>query len=314
MGLFDKKYCGVCGEKIGVFGNRKLEDANLCKECARKLSPWFDERRHSTLEQIKAQLSYREQNMAALNDFKPTLVLGDDYYKMFVEERAGVPYRFIVTNNDNYMDENPDILTFADNVANCMVDIDESHREIKRKNSQGEFESYFPPRYEYDYDFNIILNIKNQPYFDDIKFQLNRTSVTVYTEDSSRRTGGTFGMGRGMGRDFDPSYNQEWRMYKQICEQIEDTVRAGISGGDAVAGAAAAAGGTGAAAPSDGSWFCTECGTKNQGKFCENCGAKAPVKEKKVRCDKCGWAPEPGAQVPKFCPNCGDRFDENDIA
>lgn len=25
MGLFDKKYCDVCGEKIGFLGNRKLE-------------------------------------------------------------------------------------------------------------------------------------------------------------------------------------------------------------------------------------------------------------------------------------------------
>ena len=28
MGLFDKKYCDICGEKIGLLGNRKLEDGN----------------------------------------------------------------------------------------------------------------------------------------------------------------------------------------------------------------------------------------------------------------------------------------------
>ena len=41
MGLFEKKYCDVCGEKIGLLGNRKLEDGNLCKDCAKKLSPFF---------------------------------------------------------------------------------------------------------------------------------------------------------------------------------------------------------------------------------------------------------------------------------
>ena len=41
MGLFDKKYCDICGEKIGLLGNRKLENGNLCKNCAKKLSPWF---------------------------------------------------------------------------------------------------------------------------------------------------------------------------------------------------------------------------------------------------------------------------------
>ena len=58
MGFFDKKYCDICGEKIGLLGNRKLEDGNLCKECAKKLSPWFEERRHSTVDDIKRQLEF----------------------------------------------------------------------------------------------------------------------------------------------------------------------------------------------------------------------------------------------------------------
>ena len=37
MGLFDKKVCDICGEKIGLLGNRKLDDGNLCKDCAKKL-------------------------------------------------------------------------------------------------------------------------------------------------------------------------------------------------------------------------------------------------------------------------------------
>ncbi|URW86485.1 DUF4428 domain-containing protein [Blautia wexlerae] len=61
MGLFDKKICDICGEKIGLLGNRKLDDGNLCKDCAKKLSPWFEERRHSTVEDIKRQLEYREK-------------------------------------------------------------------------------------------------------------------------------------------------------------------------------------------------------------------------------------------------------------
>jgi len=62
MGLFDKKYCDICGEKIGLLGNRKLENGNLCKNCAKKLSPWFSDRRNSTVEEIRAQLTYREEN------------------------------------------------------------------------------------------------------------------------------------------------------------------------------------------------------------------------------------------------------------
>ena len=66
----------------------------------------------------------------------------------------------------------------------------------------------------------------------------------------------------------------------------------------------------GAAAPILG-WTCS-CGTVNQGKFCSNCGAKRPEGAPIYKCDKCGWEPEDPAHPPKFCPECGDVFDDND--
>lgn len=73
--------------------------------------------------------------------------------------------------------------------------------------------------------------------------------------------------------------------------------------------------------------FCPECGTKrpdadgwtcscgqvNKGKFCANCGAKKPAGTLKYKCDKCGWEPEDPTTPPKFCPECGDLFDDKDI-
>lgn len=59
-------------------------------------------------------------------------------------------------------------------------------------------------------------------------------------------------------------------------------------------------------------WIC-ECGTLNKGKFCMECGKPKPAGVPLYRCDKCGWEPEDPKNPPKFCPQCGDRFDENDI-
>ena len=69
----------------------------------------------------------------------------------------------------------------------------------------------------------------------------------------------------------------------------------------------------GAPQPAEEGWTCS-CGTVNKGKFCSNCGAKKPEGAPLYKCDKCGWEPEDPHNPPKFCPQCGDKFDDSDIA
>ena len=65
--------------------------------------------------------------------------------------------------------------------------------------------------------------------------------------------------------------------------------------------------------PADnGSWTCS-CGAVNTGKFCQNCGGKKPAGIPQYKCDKCGWQPEDPTKAPRFCPECGDPFDNGDI-
>ncbi|SDZ23147.1 Membrane protease subunit, stomatin/prohibitin family, contains C-terminal Zn-ribbon domain [Proteiniborus ethanoligenes] len=50
-------------------------------------------------------------------------------------------------------------------------------------------------------------------------------------------------------------------------------------------------------------WFCTNCGAKNSGKFCGECGTKRATP---LQCSNCGY--KPTGDAPKFCPECGTKF------
>ena len=208
MGLFDKKYCDICGEKIGLLGNRKLENGNLCKNCAQKLSPWFSDRRNSTVEEIKEQLAYREANKERVTVFHMTRTLGTDT-KVLLDEDAGT---FMVTRARNLVEANPDVLDFAD-VTGCNLDIDESRSEIKREDKDGKKVSYNPPRYEYSYDFYITIFVNN-PYFDEMRFKINSSSVDI-TPSAMRP---------GMTAVCNPESNVEYRNYKKLGEEIRQVL------------------------------------------------------------------------------------------
>jgi membrane protease subunit (stomatin/prohibitin family) len=59
-------------------------------------------------------------------------------------------------------------------------------------------------------------------------------------------------------------------------------------------------------------WTCS-CGAVNKGKFCAECGKPKPAGAKVYKCDKCGWDLPENTPAPKFCPECGDVFDDSDV-
>ena len=69
----------------------------------------------------------------------------------------------------------------------------------------------------------------------------------------------------------------------------------------------------GAKKPESGAFWTCGCGANNKGKFCSECGAKKPAGIPQYKCDKCGWEPADPSKPPKFCPECGDPFDDGDI-
>ncbi|HOR12467.1 MAG TPA: DUF4428 domain-containing protein [Clostridia bacterium] len=173
MGLFDKKFCDICGGKIGLLGNRKLDDGNLCKDCAAKLSPFFSERRRSTVADIKEQLEYREANLDKVAAFKVTRTLGVGTKVLMDEDNKN----FIVSSNRRWQEANPDVLSFSQ-VTGCNVDIEEQRNELKQRDKDGNERSYNPPRFEHEYNFYIIIHV-NHPYFSEIRFKLNNLPIKI---------------------------------------------------------------------------------------------------------------------------------------
>lgn len=162
-------------------GNQKLEDGNLCKDCAKQLSPWFSDRRRSTVEDIKRQLAYREENRGRASQFRTTRSYGEDCKVLLDEEHRW----FTVTRARDLADANPDILDCTA-LTGCRVDIDESRTEQKREGPDGKEVTYNPPRYEYSYDFEVIISVNN-PYFDKMKFRLNNSSVYIEPQNTMQR-------------------------------------------------------------------------------------------------------------------------------
>ena len=124
MGLFDKKYCDICGEKIRFLGNRKLNDGNMCKDCAEKLSPWLSGRRGMTVADIQAHMNYRADNYDQLQYFNPTRVIGTNM-KLYIDDNQGLLF---FSRNSNWRNSNPDLIRF-DQITGVQIDIDETRHQ-----------------------------------------------------------------------------------------------------------------------------------------------------------------------------------------
>lgn len=269
MGLFDKKNCDICGKQIGLLGNRKLADGNCCKDCASKLSPYFHERKQSTVEDIKKQLTYREANKKELENFKPTVSVGNNR-KVYIDE---VNKRFVVSPSSDLKKYNPDILEFA-KVLELSIEVSEDKNEIYDEDKDGKEIPFDPAKYEYEYRFDVKIGV-NHPYIDKITFELSdgkRPDSPFSDEFKELENQANTLMTKILGKEFVNNLEPE---YKE--ESTEEALP-------------------------EGSWKC-ECGTVNSSKFCTECGKEKPSKTPKF-CPECGTELK-GA---KFCPECGHKI------
>ncbi len=278
MGVFDKKFCDICGAKIGLLGNRKLDDGNLCKDCAAKLSPFFTGRRRSTVADIREQLAYREANKAKLALFRPTEIIGESGMRVYIDRVARV---FAVTRSTDFNSANPDLIPL-DRVISVDVDIKEDADEIFTTDAEGKEISYDPKQYEYEYTFDVTINV-NCDFFSEIKYELSS------------------------GNRPDSKASDLYFFYEKTAYQLKCALLGADKAGEAPVQQTAAEETEAEAEPeasetetalAEGEWICPKCGEKNSGKFCMNCAEPKPVVEEWF-CPKCGTK-----NTGKFCMNC----------
>ena len=153
---------------------------------------------------------------------------------------------------------------------------------------------------------------------------LDATSMAETRVAAANNTAGamTGFMGMGMAGSMGGGFNSAQNMYQMGVQQqqVQQAQQAAPAAGGWKCSCGATA--TGKFCPECGAkkpdpqaaagWTCS-CGTQNTGKFCQNCGSKKPAGVPQYKCDKCGWQPADPTKAPKFCPECGDPFDNGDL-
>lgn len=171
-GLLEKKNCAICGKELGVFGKTKIAEGHLCKDCAGKLSPYFSGYGKATVEDIRGQLSYREENERKVESFNVTTTIDGGGRKVYLDEDAHV---LILSGASNWRGGNPDVIAF-EQVTGCDVNVRETKTEVKHKDAEGKEVSYEPKRYDIDYDVHVKVFF-NHPYFTETSWRVNSSRI-----------------------------------------------------------------------------------------------------------------------------------------
>lgn len=111
MGLFEKKYCNICGDKVNMLTQQKLSDGYLCSDCKHKLGSFTSGWKQRTVDDVKRHLELREQNKQKYQQFNCSATAGGSNSSIQVDFNNR--WFFFAINNRDYKSGNPQIFDFS---------------------------------------------------------------------------------------------------------------------------------------------------------------------------------------------------------
>ena len=142
--------CLFCGQPLSRYGNRKILDGYLCRDCIKPASPWLndDDYEKMSLEDFKNHLAYREANKDALEAFKEEKKVEGKYSLYLDEEKR----QFLISKRKDYLKENADVFPI------------EQIREL----------SIFEDKFEDSEDVDLCFDLKlDNEQIDNVCFRVN---------------------------------------------------------------------------------------------------------------------------------------------
>ena len=111
MGLFEKKFCDICGDKVNMLTQQKLSDGYLCSDCKHKLGSFTSGWKQRTVDDVKRHLELREQNKQKYQQFNCSATAGGSNSSIQVDFNNR--WFFFAINNRDYKSGNPQIFDFS---------------------------------------------------------------------------------------------------------------------------------------------------------------------------------------------------------
>ncbi|MDD5946385.1 MAG: DUF4428 domain-containing protein [Oscillospiraceae bacterium] len=111
MGLFEKKFCDICGDKVNMLTQQKLSDGYLCSDCKHKLGSFTSGWKQRTVDDVKRHLELREQNKQKYQQFNCSATAGGSNSSIQVDF-SNRWFIFAISNRD-YKSGNPQVFDFS---------------------------------------------------------------------------------------------------------------------------------------------------------------------------------------------------------